>query len=68
MKSLGFDPGTEAEFGGGHLLAETYLDQADDGRYFLTVVDDHGSVLISLSLRPDFLDALIAARTREAAA
>lgn len=74
MKSLGFDPGaiysTSSAISGkiDSGLIEATLDRVANGRLILSLFEDDGALVATLDLREDFLDALIAARTREAAA
>lgn len=73
MKFLGFDPGAQLTLalpGGGITVAlvEVTIERTENGRLWLVGLDEDGKPAVSLDLRADFFDALIVARTREAAA
>lgn len=73
MTFLGFDPGAELRTGlygldGRAQLVEARLERSDDDRLHLTIEISDDAEPIELILRADFLEALIAARAREAAA
>lgn len=67
---IAFDPAAQVYNDFGDHLAEVTLTRAADDRLTLTLTREQDDQLFDtvISLRPDFLDALIAARAREAAA
>ncbi len=65
---IAFDPSAEVVIDGrGVILAEVYAEVLDDGRICMRCMRDDGGAT-DITVRPDFLDALVAARAREAAA
>ena len=68
MTFLGFDPGAELRIDGVPQFVEATLVRNDDGKLDVICEDEHGAWCVRLTLRSDFLDALIAVRKREAAA
>lgn len=73
MEPIAFDPGAEMRTGlygldGRMQLVEAQMERQNDGRILLTFEISEDEEPIQVTLRADFLDTLIAARVREAAA
>lgn len=64
---VGFDPSARVSVRGREELAEAVLERLDDGQLVMRLFDDTGEVVVSVSLRPDFL-VRIEHGTAEAAA
>lgn len=65
---LAFDPTARFESGKWTGEGEAVLKSQQNGRMLLTIEDEDGDEVVAVSLRPDFLDALVSARVQANAA